>query len=112
MGSTKEDDEEDHLEEGDVEVAWSKGKPDDAKDGGAGSLDYGHAQGVKACSNPLLGRLVILRHVVVADVSREVHREADTHDEVDQGHPVQVDVPPSHVADYTSLGKVNFQLDS
>ena len=34
--------------------------------------------------------------VVVAEVGGEVHAEADAHDEVDEGDPVQDDVPDGH----------------
>ena len=105
MSSTEEDDEEDHLEEGDVEVAGGEGKSDHPKNGGASALDYRHSQGIKACGYPLLGRLVVLGHVVVADVGGEVDREADAHDQVDEGHPVEVDVPPGHVPDDAGLGE-------
>ena len=40
---------------------------------------------------------------MVADVGREVHGEADAHDEVDEGDAVQVDVPPGHEADHAGL---------
>ena len=40
---------------------------------------------------------------MVADVRREVHGEADAHDQVDQGDPIQVDPPPGHVAQDPSL---------
>ena len=111
MSSTKEDDQEDHLEEGDVEVAGGEGEPKDPKNGRTSSLDYRHAQRVETGRDPLLRSLVVLGHVVVADVGREVDREADAHDQVDQGHPVQVDVPPGHVSDDARLGGKVFQLD-
>ena len=37
---------------------------------------------------------------MVADVGGVVHGEADAHDEVDEGHAVQVDAPPGHVAEH------------
>ena len=54
MGSTKEDDEEDHLEEGDVEVAGGEGQAEDAEDGGEAALEDGHAESVEAATNPFL----------------------------------------------------------
>ena len=98
MGHAQEDDEEHHLEEGDVDVAGRKGEADDAKDGGDGALDDGQTQGVEAGGDTLLRAAALLRHVVVADVGREVHGEPDAHDEVDQGDAVEVDAPPGHVA--------------
>ena len=38
---------------------------------------------------------------MVTDVGRVVHAEPDAHDQVDQGHAVQVDSPPGHVAQDT-----------
>ena len=105
MSSTKEDDQEDHLEEGDVEVAGREGEPKDPKNGRTSSLDYRHAQRVETRRDPLLRSLVILGHVVVADVRTEVDGEADAHDQVDQGHPVQVHVPPGHVPHHAGLQK-------
>ena len=37
-------------------------------------------------------------NVMIAEVSREVHTEANTHDEVDQGDAVQNNVPDCHEA--------------
>ena len=36
--------------------------------------------------------------VVIAEVGGEVHTEANAHDQVDQGDPVQHDVPDGHEA--------------
>ena len=105
MSSTKEDDQEDHLEEGDVEVAGGEGEPKDPKNCRTSSLDYRHAQRVETCRDPLLWSLVILGHVVVADVRTEVDGEADAHDQVDQGHPIQVHVPPGHITHNAGLAK-------
>ena len=103
MERAQEDHQEDHLEEGEVEVAGGEGQADNAEYGADRPLDDGQAEGVQARRYPLLRRLALLRHVVVADVGGEVDGEADAHDEVDEGDAVQVDVPPGHEADDAGL---------
>lgn len=103
VGRAKEYDQEDHLEECDVEVAGGKGQSKHAQNRRHGALDDGQAEGVEAGRDTLLRPLVLLRHVVVADVGREVDGEADAHDEVDEGDTVQVDAPPRHVAQHSGL---------
>lgn len=103
MQDAEQDDQEDHLEEGDKEVAGGECQAKDTQDGRARALQDGDAQGVETLLDPLVWRLVLLDQVVVADMGREVDREANAHDEVDQGHAIQVDTPPGHVADHTNL---------
>ena len=100
MQSSQQDDQEDHLEEGDEDVAGSEGQTDDSQHSADGSLDNGKTQSEETCGNLVIRRLVLHWHVVVADVRGVVHGEADTHDQVDQRHAVQVDPPPGHVAQH------------
>ena len=103
MEGAEENHQEDHLEEGDEEVGGREGQAEHAQDGGAGALQDGDAEGVETDADPLLGALVLLGEVVVADVRGKVHGESDAHDEVDEGDAVQVDAPPCHVADDPDL---------
>ena len=96
----EQDHEEDHLEEGDEEVAGREGEADDAEDGADRALDDREAEGEQAGGDLGVRRAVLHGHVVVADVGGVVHGEADAHDEVDEGHAVQVDAPPGHVAEH------------
>ena len=97
--SPQEDHQEDHLEEGDEEIAGSEGEADNTEDGADGSLDDWQAESKETGGYFLLWLSVLHGHVVVADVSRIVHAEADAHDQVDQSHAVKVDSPPRHVAE-------------
>ena len=90
----QEDHEEDHLEEGYEEVAGGEGEADDPEDGADGPLDNRKTQCEQAGGNLGVRALVLDAHVVIADVGGVVNREADAHDQVDQGHAVQVDAPP------------------
>ena len=94
MEGTKEDHKEDHLEEGDEEVAGGEGESDDPEDGADGPLDDRKTQREQAGGDLGVRALVLDAHVVIADVGGVVHREANAHYQVDQGHAVQVDAPP------------------
>jgi hypothetical protein len=99
----EQDDEEDHLEEGYKEVRGCKRQSQHTDDGGPGTLQNGDAERVQAAANPVLGLLVVLSNVVVADVRAKVDREADAHDEVDEGNAVQPHAPPGHVPEDADL---------
>ena len=94
MESTQEDHEEDHLEEGDEEVAGGEGKADDPEDGAHGPLNDRETQGEEAGGDLGVRALVLDAHVMVADVGGVVHREANAHDQVDKGHTIKIDAPP------------------
>ena len=94
MEGTQEDHEEDHLEEGDEEVAGGEGEADDPEDSAHCSLDDRETQGKEAGRDLGVWALVLDAHVVVADVGGVVHREANAHDQIDQGHTIQIDTPP------------------
>ena len=55
------------------------------------------AESVKRSSYPFARSLSFLRQIVVADVGGEVYGESDAHYQVDQGHSVKSNAPPSHV---------------
>ena len=90
----KEDHQEDHLEEGDEEVAGGEGEADHTEDGADSALDDRETQGEEAGRDLSVRTLVLDTHVVIADVGGVVHREADAHNQVNQGYAVEVDAPP------------------
>ena len=94
MEGAESDDQEDHLEEGDEEVAGGEGEADHTEDGADGPLDDRETQGEEAGGDLGVRTLVLDTHVVIADVGGVVHREADAHNQVDQGHAVEVNAPP------------------
>ena len=94
MKGAKEDHQEDHLEEGDEEVAGGEGEADHTEDGADGPLDDRETQGEEASRDLGVRTLVLDTHVVIADVGGVVHREADAHNQVNQGYAVEVDAPP------------------
>ena len=94
MKGAKEDHQEDHLKESDEEVAGGKGEADHTEDCADGPLDNRETEGEEAGCDLGVRTLVLHAHVVIADVGRVVHREADAHNQVDQGHAVNVHAPP------------------
>ena len=94
MKGAKEDHQEDHLKEGDEEVAGGEGEADHTEDGADSALDDRETQGEEAGRDLSVRTLVLDTHVVIADVGGVVHREADAHYQVDQGHAIEVNAPP------------------
>ena len=48
--------------------------------------------------------------IILKIIIPEVHRESNTHDEIDKGHPIKTHTPPCHVADDTNLEKKIIKL--
>ena len=97
MQKSEQNDQEDHLEEGDEEVARCEREPDDAEDRRYGALNDGQAEGVQRSPDPLARPVALLGEVVVGDVSGKIDREPDAHDQVDQRDAVESNSPPRHV---------------
>lgn len=97
------DHQEDHLEEHHEYVAAGQYERGDAQHRAHGALDDRQAQRVQALTDPFLRAGRLGRHVRVAYVRGEVHREPDAHDQVDHRYRVQVDVPQGHVAHHAQL---------
>jgi len=98
MQGTEQYHQEYHLEECNEEVGGGECQAENPGYCRAGALQDGNPEGIEAATDPVVGILIILSDVVVADVSAKVHGESDTHDEVDEGHAVETHSPPSHVA--------------
>ena len=99
MKCAKDDDEEDHLEEGDKDVGGGNHQTDDAQNCRYGALvktsdGFGlrsfylkyladwQAEAVEAVPHPVVGGALAV-HVAVGDVRRKVHGEPNAHDQVD-----------------------------
>lgn len=103
MQRAEHDYQEDHLEEHHEYVAPSQNERRHTQYGTDGSLDDRQTQRVQAFPDPFFRASGFGRHVRVAYVRGEVHRETDAHDQVDHRYGVQVDAPKGHVTDHAQL---------
>lgn len=76
MYSAQQDDQEDHLEEGDEDVGGGNHKANNTEDGGDGALHNGKAEPVQAVLDLLVWRPVAIQ-IVVRDVRREIDRKSE-----------------------------------
>ena len=112
MKDTEADHDKDHLEEDDESLGGSIEHSQHSEDGGDCGLYDGPGHVVDGPLYGVLGlapTLVLEVNVVVAEVSREVDAEADTHDEVDESDAVEDNVPDGHEAETAGQGAHNAQ---
>ena len=82
MHRSKEDDQKDHFEKHQKYVTLRKHQSNATEDRADRSLENRHAQRIKCLFDAFVWIAMLRRHVSVADVRREIDREADAHDQI------------------------------
>ena len=103
MYGSKEHHHENELEEGDKDVRIGESEGQNSQNRGDRTLKDRHPEMMKSFGDSSIRVLLLCRHESVRDVSREVYREPNAHDQIDHRDGVQVHIPERHVADDPGL---------
>ncbi|XP_003376189.1 hypothetical protein Tsp_00431 [Trichinella spiralis] len=108
--NAQHDDQEDGLEKGDDHRHRHPAQDADAEHGRQTAEQYRIAEQLQRPDRPLRGG-PFGTNVTVGDVSGQVDREADRHDQRDHRDAVQIDIPVGHVAVDADVDRQHGQIE-